>query len=408
MKQDSVIVGLDIGTSKVACLVAESRGSSLDIIGVGTAESRGLKKGVVVDIGAVIECLDKAVQDAETMCGRTIESACVSITGSHVTGEMIEGMIVIQGPEVTPADISRVIEAAQSGHSVPPDRTILHIEPLEFIVDNQRGIREPIGMAGKRLIARVHRITANSASVQNIARACNSVGVDVQATIPQPLASATSVLQPHERDLGVALVDIGGGTTDIAVYAEGALRHVHVINVAGAHFTNDLLIGLRTTPVAAKKLKEISGIAFRELLTQDEEIEVPNAGGQGHRKALRSDLLHILGPRAQELMMLVRSNLEDTGWISRIPGGIVITGGGAELTGIIELAQSMFDMPVRKGSPEGVGGLVDIVSHPAYATSIGLLLYAQAHPESGYGTAQSNQLGQTLDNIKKWFANLFN
>lgn len=407
MKRSPIVVGLDIGTAKICCLVAESRPEGLEVIGVGTARSQGMKKGMVNDIGAIMQSISKAVQDAETMCGRQVESVYTGISGAHVLGMDSHGMIVVKGNEITEADIHRVVETAQTV-TIPPEREILHIIPQEFIVDNHAGIKEPVGMSGKRLEAKVHIVTASVSNAQNIYRCCNSVGLNIADTVLSHMASATAVLTEDEKELGVCLVDIGGGTTDVAVYSEGALRHTHVVNLAGAQFTNDLAIGLRTSMAAAQKIKEKHGCVFSRLINKSDLIEVSGVGGQGEEMIKRQQVLNILAPRAEEIIGMVRLELEKSGWYKKIPAGVVLTGGSSQLEGMEELAREMLGLPVRKGVPTRIGGLVDVVRNPVYATAVGLIQYGvYSAGDFDYQAGRASGFSRVRARMRSWVADIF-
>ncbi len=379
MAKQDLLVGLDIGTSKIACVVAEaSPDGKVDVIGIGTHPSRGLRKGVVVNIESTVESIRLAVEEAELMAGVEIHSVFAGIAGSHIRGYNSHGVVATKNNEVTQEDVERVIDAAKA-MNIPADQQILHILPQEFIIDNQDGIREPIGMNGVRLEAKVHIVTAAVSSVQNIIKCCNRCDLDVADLVLEQVASSEAVLQQDEKDIGVALVDIGGGTTDIAVFLDGAIRHTAVIPIGGDHLTNDLVIGLRTSAREADQLKKKYGACLTSMVSPDEQVEIPSVGGRPPRPMPRQVMAQILEPRMEELFELVKAELERSGFQELIAAGLVITGGSALLDGVIELAEDIFDMPVRLGRPHGVGGLVDVVSSPMYATGVGLVLYGHRY-----------------------------
>jgi len=386
-KHNQILVGLDIGTSKIACVVAESGpDGKLDVVGVGTHPSRGLRKGVVVNIESTVESIRLAVEEAELMAGIEIKSVFTGIAGSHIRGYNSHGVVAIKGGEVTPEDVERVVDAARA-MKIPADQKILHILPQEYIIDNQDGIREPVGMSGVRLEAKVHIVTGAVSSAQNIIKCCNRCGLDVADMVLEQVASSEAVLAQDEKDIGVALVDIGGGTTDIAVFLDGAIRHTCVIPIGGDHLTNDLVVGLRTSAREADQLKKKYGSCMVSLVSPEDQIEVPSVGGRPPRPMPRQVMAQILEPRVEELFELVKAELHHSGFQELVAAGLVVTGGSSLLDGMVELAEDIFDMPVRLGRPSGVGGLMDVVSSPIYATGVGLIQYGQHYrqttPEGG-------------------------
>jgi len=386
-KHNQILVGLDIGTSKIACVVAESGSDGrLDVVGVGTHPSRGLRKGVVVNIESTVESIRLAVEEAELMAGIEIKSVFTGIAGSHIRGYNSHGVVAIKGGEVAPEDVERVVDAARA-MKIPADQKILHILPQEYIIDNQDGIREPVGMSGVRLEAKVHIVTGAVSSAQNIIKCCNRCGLDVADMVLEQVASSEAVLVQDEKDIGVALVDIGGGTTDIAVFLDGAIRHTCVIPIGGDHLTNDLVVGLRTSAREADQLKKKYGACMVSLVSPEDQVEVPSVGGRPPRPMPRQVMAQILEPRVEELFELVKAELHRSGFQELVAAGLVLTGGSSLLDGMVELAEEIFDMPVRLGRPCGVGGLVDVVSSPIYATGVGLIQYGQHYrqttPEGG-------------------------
>lgn len=404
-KNDQLLVGLDIGTSKIACIVAESGPDrKIDVIGIGTHPSRGLRKGVVVNIETTVESIRLAVEEAELMAGVEIHSVFTGIAGSHIRGYNSHGVVATKSHEVMAEDVERVIDAARA-MNIPADQKILHILPQEYIVDNQDGIREPIGMSGVRLEAKVHVVTGAVSSAQNIIKCCNRCDLDVADMVLEQVASSEAVLMQDEKDIGVALVDIGGGTTDIAVFVNGAIRHTAVIPIGGDHLTNDLVIGLRTSAREADQLKIKYGSCMTSLVPPEDQIEIPSVGGRPPRPMPRQVMAQILEPRVEELFELIKGELERSGYQELIAAGIVLTGGSSLLDGMVELAEEIFDMPVRLGRPNGVGGLVDVVSSPIYATGVGLVLYGQRYRQKTlrFKTSDKNIFARVFSGMRSWF-----
>ncbi|HLG21690.1 MAG TPA: cell division protein FtsA [Candidatus Manganitrophaceae bacterium] len=380
-KRENILVGLDVGTTKICAIVGEIVDDKrIDIIGIGTHPSKGLKKGMVVNIESTVESIKRAVEEAELMAGVQINSVYTGIAGGHIKGLNSRGVIAVKDHEVSRSDIARVIDAAKAV-AIPLDREILHVLPQEFIVDSQDGIKDPLGMSGVRLEAEVHIITGAVTSAQNIVKSVNRAGLEMVEIILQPLASSEAVLTADEKELGVAVVDIGGGTTDIATFVEGSVRHTAVLGIGGNHFTNDIAIGLRTPPAEAEKIKIRYGCASADLVKDNETIEVPSVGGRPPRILSRQILAEIIEPRAEEIFGLVGREIEKMGYEERVASGVVITGGSACLAGMVEVAERVLNLPVRRGAPAGVGGLLDIVNNPMYATGVGLILYAFRNQE---------------------------
>lgn len=404
-KREEIIVGLDIGTTKVACLVGEVTDDGVDIIGVGTQPCSGLKKGVVVNIDSTVAAIAKAVEEAEHMAGVEITQVYAGIAGSHIKAFHSEGVVAIRDREVRPDDIERVIEAAKAV-SIPQDREILHVVPREYSIDQQDGIKEPLGMAGVRLEARVHIVTAASASAQNIIKCCTRCNLEVQDLVLEPYATAESVLHSDEKELGVALLDIGGGTSDLVVFSEGSLVHTIVLPVGGHQLTNDIAVGLRTPMTEAEKIKHRYGCALTSLISEDETIEVPSVGGRPPRVMPRTVLSDILQPRVDEIFSLVRDELERCGLAETLASGMVVTGGSTILQGLPELAEEILGMPVRRGVPQGVGGLADVVKSPIYATAVGLVLYG-ARKQDGMLLTQNSERRGVWRRMRNWFAEVF-
>lgn len=408
-RKGELIVGLDIGTTKVCAVVAEpTEEGKLDIIGVGCHPSHGLRKGMVVNVEDTINSIKKAVEEAEMMAGCEIRSVYTGIAGSHIQSMNSQGVIALKHREVTRKDVERVIETAKMV-SLPPERKIIHVLPQEFIVDDQEGIQDPTGMSGVRLEARVHIITASIAAVQTLIRCIQKAGLDVIEVVLQPLAAAEAVLTDEERTLGVALVDLGGGTTDITVFGENSIKHSAILAVGGTNITNDIAFGLRTPLSEAEKIKLKYGIATTALLEEDEEIEIPSVGEKKVRKVSRSVLAQIIEPRVEEIIGLVEHELIRREIKDIIASGVVITGGSSLLPGLIELAEQIFNLPVRIGYTRGVGGLSDVIRNPMYATAVGLVKYGfKAQGGTKYMIAKPKGIWQSfIYNLKRWFKEAF-
>ncbi len=378
-RKDRYLVGLDVGTSKVCAIVGEALDDgSLDIVGIGVAESRGIRRGVIVNLEAAVESIKKAIEEAELMAGVEIDAVHLSMAGPHIKGFNSRGVIAVAGKsrEITRDDVRRAIEAAKAV-SLPAGREILHVLPQDFVVDEQDGIGAPIGMTGARLEVNVHIVTSSSTATQNIVSCVNRAGVGVIDTVIEQIAAAEAVLTPDEKELGVALVDVGGGTTDIAIYERGSLWHTAVIGVGGDHFTSDIAVGLRMPIPDAEKLKRKCGCALSAMVDEDETMDVASVGGRRSRVMARRILSEILQPRAEEIFHLVWDEIRRAGYEKALNSGIVLTGGGAILEGMPEIAEQIFDLPIRRGAPTGIGGLADHVSSPAFATPVGLVVYGQ-------------------------------
>ena len=374
-RTDNIIVGLDLGTTKVCAIVGEVKeGGQVDIIGIGISPSLGLKKGVVVNIDSTVASIKKAVQEAELMAGVEIDSVYVGISGSHIKGLNSRGVVAIKNNEVGQPDVARVIDAARAVN-IPMDQQVLHVLPQEFIIDDQDGIKEPLGMSGVRLEAKVHIITGAVTSIQNIVKSCSRAGLRVNDLVLQPLASSRAVLTTEEQELGVVVVDIGGGTTDVALFLEGSLWHTEVLPIGGNHLTNDIAIGLRTPASEAEKIKIKYGCALSSLVKHEETLDVPSVGGRPPRLLSRQILSEIIEPRVEELFSMVQQRLKKTGFEDMVASGIVLTGGAALMEGLQEAAERLLAMPVRRGTPKNIGGLMDVVNSPIYATGVGLVLY---------------------------------
>ncbi len=406
--EKNLIVGLDIGTSKVVAIVGEIKpGSEIEIIGIGSHPSRGLKKGVVVNIESTVQSIQRALEEAELMAGCEIHSVHAGIAGNHVRSLNSHGIVAIKDQEVTHGDVERVIDAARAV-AIPADQKILHILPQEFIIDEQEGIREPVGMSGVRLEARVHMVTGAVSAAQNIVKCVRRCGLEVDDLILEQLSSSYSVLSDDEKELGVCLVDIGGGTTDIAVFTEGSIRHTAVIPIAGDQVTNDIAVALRTPTQHAEEIKIKYACALTQLAASDETIEVPSIGDRPSRRLSRQTLAEVVEPRYEELLGLVQAELRRSGFEDLIAGGVVLTGGSSKMEGLIELAEEVFHMPVRLGVPQYVTGLVDVVRNPIYATGVGLLLFGQ---QNQTGRLQDlpggNGFKAVWNRMKSWFQGNF-
>ena len=409
MSKDSkdLIVGLDIGTSKIVALVAvltpEGR---LEILGLGSQESKGLKKGVVVNIEATVDSISRVIQEVELMADCKVKDVYTGIAGSHIRSFNSNGMVAIKDKEVAPMDVERVIETAKA-MPIPADQQILHILTQEFIIDGQDGVREPIGMSGVRLEVKVHIVTGAVSAAQNIVKCVRRCGLEVLDLVLQPLASSYSVLSDDEKDLGVCLVDIGGGTTDIAVFTQGAIRHTAVIPIAGDQITNDIAMALRTPTQEAEDIKLRHGVALTQLADPEQMIEVPGIGGRAPRKLSRQALADVIEPRVSELFELVQGELRRSGYEELLSSGIVLTGGSSVMQGMIELGEDVFHMPVRLGVPKYNGSLADVVQHPRYATAMGLLLEGMAQKKRGIVARETRTFKQILARMKAWFEKNF-
>lgn len=408
-QEKKFLVGLDIGTSKVVAIVCEvTPEGDIDIIGLGSHPSRGLKKGVVVNIESTVQSIQRAVEEAELMAGCQIHSVYTGIAGSHIRSLNSHGIVAIRDKEVTPNDVERVIDAARAV-AIPADQKILHVLPQEFIIDEQDGVREPVGMSGVRLEAKVHMVTGAVSAAQNIVKCVRRCGLEVDDIILEQLASSYAVLNEDEKELGVCLVDIGGGTTDIAVFTDGAIRHTAVIPIAGDQVTSDIAVALRTPTQHAEDIKIKYGCALTQMASPDESIEVPSVGDRPPRRLARQTLAEVIEPRYEELFTLVQAELRRSGMEDLIAAGIVLTGGSSKMEGAIELAEEVFHMPVRMGLPQGVNGLVDVIRNSIYSTGVGLLLYGHKH-QHRKGRDHSVIDGDTQgvwSRMKAWFQNNF-
>ncbi|MEX3547679.1 MAG: cell division protein FtsA [Burkholderia sp.] len=403
-----LLVALDIGTSKVVAVVAELKGEGhYEVIGLGQSESKGLKKGVVVNIEATVQSIQRALEEAELMADCKITNVFTGIAGSHIRSFNSSGMVAIKEKEVTQTDVARVIETAKA-INIPTDQQVLHILTQEFIIDGQEDVREPIGMSGIRLEVKVHIVTGAVSAAQNIVKCVRRCGLEVNDLILQPLASSLAVLTEDEKDLGVVLVDIGGGTTDIAIFAEGAIRHTAVIPIAGDQITSDIAMALRTPTPDAGDIKVSHGIAKQALADPDEMVEVPGLGERGPRTLSRQALAAVVEPRVEELFSLVQQVVRESSYEELLSSGVVLTGGAAMMPGMVELGEDIFLKPVRIGAPEYTGGLADVVCNPRYSTAMGLLVEGSAQRVRGHKVAvQSGSAGQIFTRMKDWFLSNF-
>jgi len=400
----NLIVGLDIGTSKVAAVVGEiTSDGNIEVIGIGKSISRGLKKGVVVNLESTVQSIQRAIEEAELMAGCQIKSVFAGIAGSHIKSLNSHGVVAIKDKEVTQYDIDRVIDSARA-MAIPADQKILHILPQEFIIDLQDGIKEPIGMSGIRLEAKVHMVTGSVSASQNIIKCIRRCGLEVEDIVLEQLASCNAVLTEDEKELGVCLIDMGGGTTDIAIFVEGAIKHTAVIPIAGDQVTNDIAVALRTPTINAEDIKQKYACALTQMANVEGTIDVPSIGDRAPRKISMQNLAEIIEPRYEELMLLVQSELRRSGNEELIAAGIVLTGGSSKVKGLIELAEEIFHMPVRMGGPENVTGLTEVTRNPMYSTGVGLLIYGKEHQGIAKTTdaEQSNWVQQVKTWLKQW------
>jgi cell division protein FtsA len=409
-KDKRMIVGLDIGTSKVVAIVgAIGENGRIEVVGIGSHPSKGMKKGVVVNIESTVQSIQRAIEEAELMAGCQIHSVYAGIAGSHIRSLNSHGAVPIREREVVPADLERVIDAAQAV-AIPADQRMLHVLPQEYVIDSQEGIREPLGMSGVRLEAKVHLVTCAVNAAQNIEKCIRRCGLEVEEIILEQLASSHAVLTDDERELGVCLVDIGGGTTDIAIFTEGAIRHTGVIPIAGDQVTNDIAMALRTPTHHAEEIKIKYACALTQLTGSSETVKVPSVGDRPPRDLSRQALAEVVEPRYDELFTLIQAELRRSGYEDLIPAGVVLTGGTAKMEGVVELAESIFHMPVRVGAPSAGYGLSDILRNPIYATAVGLLCYGarQTEPVRGRDAARSAGVeGGWWPRLKAWLQDNF-
>jgi len=408
-RRERYLVGLDVGTSRVTAVVGESLDDgTLDVVGIGVAESRGIKRGVVVNVDAAVDSIKKAIEEAELMAGVEIDSVHLALSGPHIKGFNSRGVIAVAGKnrEITRDDVRRAIDAAKAV-ALPTGREILHVLPQDFVVDEQDGIGAPVGMTGARLEVNVHIVTGAISSTQNLVACVNRAGVTVSDTVIEQLAASESVLTQDEKELGVALVDIGGGTADLAIFERGSLWHTGVVGVGGDHFTNDIAVGLRTPIPDAEKVKRKSGCALSSMVDEDDTIEVASVGGRKPRLMARRILSEILQPRAEEIFHLVWDEIRRAGYEKALNSGIVLTGGGSILEGMPEIAEQIFDLPIRRGAPTDVGGLTDHVNSPAFATPVGLVLYAHRNREPELARVGAGAFGRMAGKLRGIFREFF-
>ncbi len=412
MSENEIVAGLDLGTTKVCAIVAEVTDDGLDIIGIGSVPSKGLRKGVVVNIESTVHAIKAAIEQAETMAGVEIASVYAGIAGSHVRGMNQEGVAAISTREVSEEDVRRVLEQAKA-IPLPGDRQVIHVLPQEYIVDDQDGIKEPVGMSGVRLEARVHLVTAANAAAQNIIKCCERCDLHVAETVLEPLASAHAVLSDDEKEIGVALIDIGGGTTDLIIHVDGAVVHTSVIPIGGINLTNDIATGLRTPMAEAERIKIKYGCAATSMVDEEETIEVPSVGGRAPRVLPRHVLCQIIEPRVEEIFQAVAHVIAETGFGDMLASGAVITGGTTQLDGMPELAEQILGLPVRRGAPMGVGGLLDVVKSPAYSTGVGLVKYGALRLRHAPIVEETSQIRAIADTngwggkLGQWFREVF-
>jgi cell division protein FtsA len=406
-KKEEHVVGLDIGTTKICAIVGEVSEEGVDIIGIGSHPSKGLRKGVVVNIESTVSSIKKAVEEAELMAGSEITSVYAGIAGGHIKGINSHGIVAIKNKEVAPMDVDRVIDAAQAV-SIPLDREVIHVIPQQFVVDDQDGVKDPVGMSGVRLEAKVHIVTGAVTSAQNIIKCCNRAGLNVNDIILQQLAASEASLSIDEKELGVVLIDIGGGTTDIAVYSNGSVIHTAVLTLGGNHLTNDIAVGLRTPAHEAERIKLKYGCSMAALVHKDETIEVPSVGGRNPRILSRQILAEIIEPRMEEVFTLVHQEIQRSGCEDMIAAGVVLTGGTSIMEGVPEIAEQIFNLPVRRGTPKGIGGLVDVVRSPMYATGVGLVLMGNASTENKrFKVKDRNIYSKVRGRMKEWLGEMF-
>ncbi|MGK5090346.1 cell division protein FtsA [Bdellovibrionota bacterium FG-2] len=414
MSKKDFIVGLDIGTTKICCIVGEiaesGADSTIDIIGIGTAPSNGLRKGVVVNIDSTVESITKAVEEAELMAGVEISTVYTGIAGGHIKSFNSTGIVAIKDREVNEQDVQRVIDAAKAV-AIPLDREVIHIIPQEFMINGQDGIRDPIGMNGVRLEAKVHIVTGAVSSAQNLIKCANKAGLNVSEICLEPLASSEAVLSSDEKELGVVLVDIGGGTSDIAIFKDGAIVHTSVIAIGGNHVTNDIAVGLRTPQTEAERIKIAHGCALASMVKDNETIEVAGVGGRKARVVSRKLLAEIIEPRIEEIFSLIQREVMKSGYQELLSGGFVITGGASLLEGMPELAEFIFEMPVKRGVPQNIGGLKDVVNSPKFATAVGLVKWGSRNMHKGqksrFNIREKHIYDKVKGSMKSWLRDLF-
>ena len=401
--EGDLVVGLDIGTTKICAVVGEINPEGIDIVGIGTHPSVGLRKGVVVNIESTVDSIKKAIEEAELMAGCEITTVFVGIAGGHIKGFNSHGIVAVKGNEIVQKDIDRVIDAARAV-AIPPDREVIHVLPQEFIVDEQDGIQDPRGMSGVRLEAKIHIVTGAVTSAHNLIKCANRAGLDVADIVLQSLASCDAVLNKEERDLGGALVDFGGGTTDLAIFKGKSVKHTSVLALGGNNLTNDLSVGLRTPMAEAEKIKIKYGTCLADVVGKDETIEVAGVGGRKPRVLSRQILAEILEPRVEEIFTIVNREIFRAGMEDVVSSGIVVTGGSSLLEGIVDIAESVFSLPTRIGKPMGIRGLVDVVNNPMYATAVGLVICgAKAQPKKKFRIRDKDIFNRVMARMRRWF-----
>jgi len=404
-RREDIVVGLDIGTTKICAVVGEVSEDGISIIGIGTHPSVGLRKGVVVNIETTVESIKKAVEEAELMAGCEISSVYTGIAGGHITGFNSRGIVAIKGSEITPQDVERVIDAARAV-AIPMDREVIHVLPQEYIVDDQPGIQNPIGMSAVRLEAKIHIVTGAVTSAHNIVKCANRAGLDVCDIVLESLASGEAVLSDEEKQLGTALLDLGGGTTDLAIFSGKNIKHTFVLALGGDNLTNDIAIGLRCPHPEAERIKKRYGNCVSKNIQADEAIEVPGVSGREARKLPRQILGEILEPRMEEIFSLVNREIYRAGMENMVASGMVLTGGTALLEGVTEIAESVFSLPTRIGTPQGLRGLADVVNNPMYATGVGLVLYGARHQQTEkkkFRIRDRHIFNRLMNRMKRWF-----
>ncbi|HTF93368.1 MAG TPA: cell division protein FtsA [Verrucomicrobiae bacterium] len=406
-KKNSIVVGLDIGTSKVCAVVGEMTERGVEIIGIGSHPSQGLRKGVVINIEATVNSLKKAIEEAGLMAGCEIHTVFTSISGGHIKGFNSHGIVAVKNKEVAQRDLERVIDAAKAV-AIPIDREVLHVLPQDYIIDDQDGIKEPLGMSGVRLEAKVHIVTGAVTSAQNIIKCCNRSGLNVAEIILAPLAAAETVLTEEERDLGVLLIDMGGGTTDFVLLHDGTVKHTAIIGIGGNHITNDIAAGLRTPFNDAERLKQLYGCAAARMVTEDERVQIPNIAGKGAGTVSRQILCEIIEPRLDEIFELVQKEIAKSGYENSLASGVVVTGGAMLLPGAIEMAERTFGLPVRLGVPAHVVGLLNVINNPVYAVAVGLVLHGMKRRERNvYRVREDKMLSKVKHRMSDWLSEFF-
>jgi len=403
-EKEEIVVGLDIGTTKICAVVGEISGDEINIVGIGTHPSIGLRKGVVVNIESTVDSIKKAVEEAELMAGCEISSIYAGIAGGHITGFNSRGIVAVKSSEITELDVERVIDAARAV-AIPMDREVIHVIPQEFIVDDEAGIQNPVGMAGVRLEAKIHIVTGAVTSAHNIVKCANRSGLDVCDIVLESLASGEAVLTEEEKELGAGLIDLGGGTSDLAIFCNKNIRHTFVLALGGNNLTNDLAIGLHAPLGEAEKIKKKYGTCVAKNISSEETIEVPGMGGRKPRKLPRQILGEILEPRMEEIFILINREIYRAGMEKLISSGIVLTGGSALLSDATEVAESVFNFPTRLGKPRGISGLVDVVNNPMYATGVGLVIYGAKNQtaKKNFRIRDKNIFNRVTTRMKKWF-----